>query len=136
LLRRGDGNPVPVATLTVVDRREHWRCLRDVLAPGTDHHHRRTRAVKDEHTHCPCNVVLLCRTDHSWAHLTTGDARGIHEGLILSRHLAFPADAPVRVMGQWLRLLCDGTTLPLADDEVVAGPLGHPLVVQALRSRF
>jgi hypothetical protein len=133
-VRHGDGNPIPVPTLVAVDLREGGLCLR-CWGGGLDHHHRRSRRVADEHQHCPCNVVLLCRHDHSWAHLATGEGRGIHEGLILSSHLASPLDAPVRVMGGWLRLLCDGGVAPLSDDEVVVGPLGHPLVVQRLRSQ-
>jgi hypothetical protein len=125
-----------VESRALVTGRDEGRCLRCLSYGVNDWHHRRTRSVADEHTHCPCNGVLLCRHDHSWAHLAVGQGRGIHEGLILSRHLDFPFDAPVRVMGQWYRLLCDGRSVALADEDVVAGPLGYPLVVQALRGRF
>jgi hypothetical protein len=83
--------------------------------PGNEWHHRRSRSVKDEHTNCPCNGIVLCGWGnhtgcHGWAHSNPAAARA--GGLIVSRHVAVPGE--VRIVTQqhgtvWLQ--CNGTVL-------------------------
>lgn len=52
------------------------RCERCGVPARYGHvHHRRTRSVRDLHTHCPCNLVLLCTDCHTWAHAHPLNAR-------------------------------------------------------------
>lgn len=62
--------------------------------------------MRDEHTHCPCNGVLLCNTCHEWVHRHPFDARG--QGLIVSRAERNPGAVPVTAYYGTLRLECDG----------------------------
>lgn len=73
---------------------------------GSDWHHRRSRRVVDEHTHCPCNGVLLCRTCHAWVHGHPELAQGM--GLIVSAYWS-PSMFPVQCFDgrEWL-LDCEG----------------------------
>jgi hypothetical protein len=48
--------------------------------------------VKDTHTHCPCNGVLLCRVCHSKTHAQPAESREV--GLIVSRYVAEPGSVP------------------------------------------
>lgn len=98
---------IPTASRLIVGARDLNRCCRCGMPGATDWHHRRTRAVVDEHQHCPCNGALLCRTCHSWAHQHPTEAR--RTGFIVSRYESEPST--VAVQSPWgTRLhLCDGS---------------------------
>lgn len=87
-------NPIPPLSRTLVKNREQERCARcGVLSPRGQWHHRRRRAVRDEHTHCPCNGVWLCITCHTWVHANPFMAR--QRGFIVSAHVSEPFGVPV-----------------------------------------
>ena len=60
----------------------------------------------DDHTHCACNGVLLCRTCHQWAHDHPHQARGC--GFIVSRHTANPGGVIVRAYFGLVQMDCTG----------------------------
>lgn len=62
-------------------------------APMGHWHHRRSRSVRDIHTHCPCNGAWLCGTCHRIVHENPMTAR--LNGFIVSRS-AMPNDVPLR----------------------------------------
>lgn len=62
--------------------------------------------MRDQHTHCPCNGVLLCETCHDWVHAHPFEARGF--GLIVSRSETQPGQVPVTAYYGTLLLECDG----------------------------
>lgn len=72
----------------------------------SDIHHRRRRAVIDPHTHCPCNLVGLCRTCHNWVHAHPKIA--IETGWIVSVYEEAPSLVMVHSRYAPLLLLCDG----------------------------
>jgi hypothetical protein len=92
--------------------------------PGEDWHHRRSRSVRDEHTHCPCNGITLCgpgnnHGDHGWAHSNPFEARA--QGLIISRHeRRMPFEVPMfsNLVKGWVLLTCDGQMVPTEDPTV------------------
>jgi len=84
--------------------RERYLCARCGLKGG-EWHHRRSRSVRDEHTHCPCNGVLLCSTCHRWCHTNPFQARA--GGFVVSRY-ATPHDEPVHAVYGLVRLDHDG----------------------------
>lgn len=95
--------------------REKWRCLR-CNAPTKEGawHHRRGKAVRDEHTHCSCNGVWLCTPCHLAVHAQPLLAR--NSGFIVSRvSQIMPADVPVSPV--WMqvpvKLTCLGTYAPV-----------------------
>jgi len=62
--------------------------------------------VVDEHQHCPCNGILLCRTCHNWVHAHPKDAKA--QGLIVGRHVEQPTMVPVIVDDWWWVMHCSG----------------------------
>lgn len=99
--------------------RERFRCLRCGGA-GANWHHRRSKRVKDEHTHCPCNGVWLCGSGttgcHGHVHANPFVSR--QSGLIVSQHEGQPATVPVVsvVHGGSILLDCDGQFQPLREE--------------------
>ena len=61
------------------------------------YHHRRSRSVRDEHTHCPCNGVYLCLADHQM--VTDFPQWARERGLVVSRYVDLPASVPVVAHG-------------------------------------
>jgi hypothetical protein len=53
-------------------------------------HHRRTRSVRDQHTHCTCNLVLLCWRCHVEVHGNPTASR--RSGWIVSSFMSHPSD--------------------------------------------
>lgn len=98
-------NPIPPESRSLVERRDLLRCVR-CGGPGAEWHHRRRRNVKDEHQHCTCNGVLLCKTCHGWAHGHPIEAR--NTGFIVSAHQPDPGTEPVRSWLGEIRLDCFG----------------------------
>lgn len=74
--------------------------------PGTDWHHRRSRRVRDDHTHCSCVGVWSCRTCHGWIHAHPDAA--ITEGLIVSQWVTDPWTVPFESRGMTLYADCSG----------------------------
>lgn len=87
--------------------RDAGRCARcGSHAPEGAWHHRRGKAVRDEHTHCSCNGIWLHHSCHTKVHAQPLIAR--NDGLIVSRiSLVMPADVPVKHAGfGWVLLDC------------------------------
>lgn len=99
------GNDIPEARREQVKNRDLSRCFR-CGGPGAEWHHRRSRSVRDEHRHCACNGVWLCRTCHRWAHANPFEARAV--GLIVSRYQPQPGAEPAVARFGTLFLLCNG----------------------------
>lgn len=95
---------IPEEQYQEVALRHGGRCLRCGGA-GTDFHHRRSRRVRDEHTHHPCNGIWLCRTCHSWVHRHPALAQD--KGWIVSQWVAEPGTKKVKAFtGDWLDNTC------------------------------
>lgn len=101
-------NPIPTAARATVSKRDRGLCVR-CSGRGTDHHHRRSRSVRDEHTHCPCNLILLCRTCHSTVHAQP--TQSMTTNLIVSRYNPQPAGTPMLLAGEWWFTHCSGSPL-------------------------
>lgn len=81
------------------------RCRVQVF--GTAWHHRRSRSVRDDHQHCPCNGITLCATCHAWVHAHPLDAR--RGGWIVSRAEPTPWKVPCKAEADhWMNLDCFG----------------------------
>lgn len=102
------GTQIPALSRALVKNREMAACARCGAGAGKrgHWHHRRSRSVKDEHQHCPCNGVYLCPTCHAWAHANPFDARAV--GLIVSRY-EMPTESPMWTQDTgWVLLDCHG----------------------------
>lgn len=98
-------NLIPTKSRELVKKRDKDQCVR-CRGRGTEWHHRRSRSVRGEHRHCPCNGILLCKTCHDWVHANPFHARS--KGWIVSRH-ADPSEQQMdNVSLGWIRLQCDG----------------------------
>lgn len=85
---------IPTRAATLTRNRYAKRCARcGMQAGGGATHHRRGRAVIDSHTQCPCNLVWLCTTCHSWVHAQPLLAR--NTGFIVSRYCNEPSNIPI-----------------------------------------
>ena len=117
---------IPEESRRLVEQRQQRTCI-GCGGNGYEWHHRRSRRVREDHRHCPCNGVLLCRTCHSAAH-------GHHEegrvrGLIVSQWVDEPFLVPVMdARGGWWQLLCDGSYRALNLQQVVTDGFGGYLV--------
>lgn len=98
-------NAIPAAPrMKVVDRdRVCQRCGLN----GAHVHHRRSRSIRDEHTHCPCNMLYLCFSCHGWAHAHPAEAR--LKGYILSRWTPHPQTIGVDSYMGTIHTFCDGS---------------------------
>lgn len=107
------GVAIPASSRALVNTRDEWRCVRCNM-PGNEWHHRRGRAVDDEHQHCACNGIVLCATCHRWVHSHPLIARIM--GWIVSRAVRAPGTVPVSTQQHgWVLLSCDGETEPSSD---------------------
>lgn len=102
------GNPIPTVSREQVKAREAGRCFR-CGCPCVDGewHHRRGRSVRDEHTHCSCNGVWLCKTCHAWCHAHPFEAKS--EGLVVTRFQMEPGGVAAMSYFGPILLRCDGT---------------------------
>lgn len=98
-------NPIPPESREAVEKRDAYRCVR-CAGKGSDWHHRRSRRVRDEHTHSPANGVLMCRTCHQWVHANPAKAKTL--GLVLTQWEPDPASKPVRTWRGWVEVTHDG----------------------------
>ena len=96
---------IPARARGLVLVRDRYLCIR-CGTRGSDVHHRRRRAVRDDHTHCPCNLILLCRNCHSWVHHEVWLARA--DGLIVSHVIAEPTTKLTATIAGPVRFDCDG----------------------------
>jgi hypothetical protein len=93
-------NPIPQWRREQVQDRDNGRCVR-CGGRGSEWHHRRGRRVRDQHTHCSCNGVMLCRTCHSWVH--ANPLMAMPKGYIVSRYIQDPSCIPVVIVNSpWL----------------------------------
>jgi hypothetical protein len=96
--------PIPTKQREAVKSRDRNQCAR-CAGRGTQWHHRRSRSVRDQHTHCTCNGIWLCRTCHEWVHAHPFEARA--KGWIVSRH-SIPAEMQMEHgLYGWVRLTCN-----------------------------
>ena len=101
-------SPIPDLARALVKARARLHCERCGMSAVRGHwHHRRSRAVRDTHTHCPCNGVWLCGTCHGWVHAHPFDARS--GGWIVSRYEPRPGVQPYQTPLGWLSPACAGT---------------------------
>lgn len=96
---------IPTRSREIVNSRDRRTCVR-CACPGREWHHRRSRSVRGEHRHCPCNGVLLCHSCHVWVHKNPADAQEV--GLIVSRYEDEPFTVPVRTVYGVTWQTCDG----------------------------
>lgn len=93
--------------------RDAYRCTK-CGAPTQEGawHHRRGKAVRDDHTHCSCNGVWLCHDCHRKVH--ADGLRSRINGFIVSRiRKAMPYETPIRTMQYgWVLLDCEGKYEP------------------------
>lgn len=100
--------PIPKKSRNLVVARDKSRCVR-CAAPAAkgEWHHRRSRSIRDAHTHSPANGIHLCTLCHKWVHDNPFEARA--SGFIVSR-FANPVLEPVRhALYGWVYLDEDGT---------------------------
>jgi hypothetical protein len=106
---------------------------------GYEVHHRRSRRVADDHQHCLCNLLLMCRTCHAGAHVSD-NARARLEGYIVTQWEKEPMWVPmitiVGGMPYWQMTTCDGRAPALCDREVVADGVGPPRVLEAVQGLY
>jgi len=98
-------NLIPPQSRDLVRTRDMDQCVR-CAGRGYEWHHRRSRRVRDDHTHCPCVGVLLCRTCHLWVHAHVFEAR--RQGLIVSQYQTAPSTVPVFTHLGLLLMDCEG----------------------------
>lgn len=105
--RQGITQHIPDEARQAVYLRDGYACV--VCGnPGTDWHHRRSRSVRDSHTHCTCNGVTVCWLHHDEIHANPQHSRMV--GWIVSRW-ATPSVIPMEARdGTWL-LTCDGSKI-------------------------
>ena len=106
------GNQIPESARTAVKQRQRFRCARcGVPTPHGEVHHRRSRLVRDQHQHCPCNLVYFCGTCHRWAHAHPFEAKA--HGWIMSKFITEPSTIPsLSVRGETYYSCTGGSTTP------------------------
>lgn len=99
-------NEIPTRARNLVKERQMGFCAR-CGNRGGEWHHRRRRAVKAGHDpHCTCIGVLLCGSDHRWAHSHPTEAK--ENGYIIAPHVTEPWTQPIRTYAGWVTFDCDG----------------------------
>ena len=81
-------------------------------------HHRRSRRVHDDHTHCSCNGISLCNRCHTWVHAHPYEA--ITGGWIVPTWVLPTGVRMWTIRYGWVRLTCYGTLilLPTRNEDV------------------
>jgi hypothetical protein len=97
---------IPDESRVLVGTRDGNRCQRCGVPCAPHWHHRRSRSVHDDHTHCSCNGVLLCPECHGWVHAHPQMAR--ETGFIVSRSASFPGLIPYKSPWGMLTPNCTG----------------------------
>ena len=125
------GNRIPTRSREIVAKRSLGRCER-CAGMGAEWHHRRRRLIKDEHQHCPCNGVWLCRKCHSWVH--ANPTRAIASGFILPGTVAEPSKVAVlRSNAWWAAFFCDGDYVTVEDTELAVSQ-GVPYLIDTFET--
>lgn len=110
---------IPTVKRRQVKERDGGRCTRCQMA-GAQWHHRRSRRVVDEHTHCACNGLWMCPTCHRWAHDNPITAK--RTGQIIPPWVDDMWNIPFTRLGAtWMLPSCDGLLQPLSADQVLLG---------------
>lgn len=115
------GLTIPAKSRVLVRARDEHRCVVCGMR-GLEWHHRRTRRVRDDHTHCPCNGITVCGRgndsgDHGWIHTNPFEAQ-VH-GLIISRYSPrLPFEVPMLTHQGWVLLGCEGQVTLIAEPTV------------------
>jgi hypothetical protein len=104
--RPAKGNAIPTKARLALAERDGGACFRCGLA-ASEWHHRRSRRVRDEHTHSPGNGVSLCRACHAWVHQHPERAREL--GLIVGRDVLDPSTVMACGYMGWVVLGNDGS---------------------------
>lgn len=110
------GTDIPTRSRELVRAREGGQCRR-CGGHGNQWHHRRTRKVRGEHRHCPCNGVLLCPTCHRWVHRYPVQAKAV--GLVVSTAVLDPGTVPIRGLWGWAQFSCGGAAAGLSGENIV-----------------
>lgn len=77
-------NEIPTSQRAKVNKRDGRHCQRCGVGCMTGEiHHRRSRSVRDDHTHCLCNLVYLCPRCHKW--VTEHPFEAYQSGLMVRR---------------------------------------------------
>lgn len=119
---------IPAESRLLVEQRQNLRCMR-CGGKGADMHHRRSRRVRADHRHDPCNLVLLDRSCHRWAHANPDEARVT--GFVVSQWVDEPFLVPVMNPWGWWQLQCNGGYAPLTMDQIATDGMGGFVVVLA-----
>lgn len=99
--------PIPRQSRLDVAERDGGRCIRCHATRHLHWHHRRSRRVRDEYTHQPCNGILLCSTCHAWVHAHPTESR--ERGYILPFTATPPKHPVMTLQWGWVNLHCDGS---------------------------
>lgn len=107
---------IPTTVRLKVKIRDRFRCCRCGMS-GAEWQHRRSRSVRDEHTHCTCNGIWLCSECHAWVHAHPLLAR--IAGWSVSRSQRQPGLEPVDCIqhGGKVLLDCDGGFAPYEEGD-------------------
>lgn len=107
-------NEIPTQSRVMLKKRDGSRCLRCGMR-GYQLHHRRRRAVRDEHTHAPSNLVTLCQPCHAWVHANPAKAQ--EDGYIVTAHTDRPDLRPVKTFRGWAHFDISGGYITRWDEE-------------------
>lgn len=115
---------IPDAMRKLVRARDRSSCGR-CGATGVELSHRRSRQVRDEHTHCLCNLVMSCSTcGHEIAHNQPHLSR--REGWVVRKSgLLLPFQVPMLYRTEWVMLTCAGAIRSATPEEVAEHEQAH-----------
>lgn len=99
-------NSIPSLSRAALDARDGGVCCVCGSGNGAHWHHRRSRRVRDAHTHCACVGLTLCRTCHTMVH--SKPVWAYARGLLMSVHITEPWTIPVLTYAGWVTMTCDG----------------------------
>lgn len=107
-MSRARPTSIPTRQRKACNERDAMRCPRCGVATIElgELHHRRSRRIHDEHTHCLCDLVRLCRACHKDVTINIETAR--RDGWAVSSYHPTPATIPVKTFTGWRYHLCDG----------------------------
>jgi len=107
-------NPIPTSARELIYQRDRGRCVR-CGARGSALHHRRRRAISDEHTHCACNLVTLCNSCHPDVHSHPSVSKPT--GFIVSAWKWPGREKVSTFLYGWAQPTCDGMWLLMSKCE-------------------
>lgn len=115
-------NEIPTSKRQAVHKRDGRHCQRCGVGCMTGEiHHRRSRSVRDDHTHCLCNLVYLCNRCHRF--LTEHPMDGYLTGWMVRRARA-PFGTPFKRWDRaWALPMCEGTYDTVGAEELMEDSL-------------